>query len=273
MTQYEIKQNHEYNSTEIYFACKPTAEERAALKAIGCRWHSVKKCWYTRKSAEDIAVVLSHMPEENTAELPPLTLDTLPAPKKIEDGGLYDGWEGANARAWQSREELKKLILADFRRAGIRATIRAGRAVYLDKITVTVKIAPEEVKTFDEWRREYNGDDINFIYYLSGFGYIDYYTEDGQHKSINSNSLSSMPEADRDELAAVVVRGVYRRFIDVEQSAHIGSKKSESVLKSSAIDRLKLAEAIVNTYNHDCSKSMIDYFDRWIYDDYCIKIA
>ena len=163
--------------------------------------------------------------------------------------------------------------MADFRRAGIRATIRAVRTGYSDKITVTVKIAPEEVKTFEEWRSEYNGDDINFIYYLSSFGCIVYYTEDGQHKSINSNSLSAIPEADRDDLAAIVVRGVYQRFIDVEQSAHIGSKKSESVLKSSAIDRLKLAKAIVNTYNHDCSNSMVDYFDRWIYDDYCIKIA
>lgn len=44
-------------------------------------------------------------------------------------------------------------------------------------------------------------------------------------------------------------------------------------MKPAALDRLKLAEAIVNTYNHDCSNSIIDYFDRWIYDDYRVKIA
>lgn len=280
MTQYEIKQNPEYNSTEIYFDCKPTDEERGALKAAGCRWHSVKKCWYTRKSAEEIAAILGSAPagkrtaKPQPAEIPALTLDTLPALKKIENGGLYDGWEGANARAWKSREELKALLLADFRRAGIRATVRARRSGYNEKITVTVRIAPDEIKTFEEWRDEYRGNDIDFIDYLFGFGgWICYCAEDGQYKNIHSDTLHAMPEAERAELAGIIVRGVYRRFVDIEQDANTYFKKSASVLKKSAAERLKLTEAIVNTYNHDCSNSMIDYFDRWIYDDYCVKIA
>lgn len=80
-------------------------------------------------------------------------------------------------------------------------------------------------------------------------------------------------EAERAELCWEIIRGTYDRFIDIEQDANTYYKKSESVLKPAALERLKLAEAIVNTYNHDCSNSMVDYFDRWIYDDYCVKIA
>lgn len=279
MTQCEIKHNPEYNSTEIYFNAKPTESERAALKAAGCRWHGVKKCWYTRKTAEEVAAVLGGAPavsttaEQQPAKLPALTLDTLPARKEIDGAGLYDGWEGANARAWTSCEELKKLILADFRRAGIRATIRAGRAGDTRAMTVTIRITPDEVKTFAEWRSEYTGDDINFIDYLYGFGWICYRAEDGQYKNIHSDALHAMPDAERAELCRDIIRGTYDRFIDIAQDANTYYKKSESVLKPVALERLKLAEAIVNTYNHDCSNSMIDYFDRWIYDDYRVKIA
>ena len=190
MTAYRTEQNTEYNSTEIYFDTKPTDEERTALKAIGCRWHSVKKCWYTRKTAAEVADALGKGEERQPAKLPALTLDTLPKAKEIKDGGLYDGWEGANARKWSGRDELKTLLLGDFKRAGIRATVRAGRCGYDTKITVSVRISPDEIKTYDEWRAEYSGDDLNYIYSLYHFGWIDYReTDDEPYKNIHCEAL------------------------------------------------------------------------------------
>lgn len=282
MTKFEIKKNAEYNSTEIYFECKPTEEERAILKAAGCRWHSVKKCWYTRKDQEEISAILGGTASEGakerkkskiTVEPELLTLDKLPKAKKIEDGGLYDGWEGANARFWKDRKELKALILKDFKRAGIRATIRADKSGYSEKLVVTVQISENDVKTFEEWRQDYNGDDLNFIYYLFHFDRADYMTEEGKYSSISCEDLAKMPEEPKNELCKLILKSTYDRCIRIQQSANSWWQKSESVLKQSALDRLKLAEAIVSTYNHDCSNSMIDYFDRWIYDDYCVKIA
>ncbi|MGN0487008.1 MAG: hypothetical protein ACI4GB_07215 [Acutalibacteraceae bacterium] len=43
---YEIRENTQFNSKEIYFTGKPSQEVRDALKALKFRWHSVKKCWY-----------------------------------------------------------------------------------------------------------------------------------------------------------------------------------------------------------------------------------
>ena len=44
--KYEIKLNPEFNSFEISFDEKPSAEVREALKGLRFRWHSVKKVWY-----------------------------------------------------------------------------------------------------------------------------------------------------------------------------------------------------------------------------------
>ena len=37
--------------------------------------------------------------------------------------------------------------------------------------------------------------------------------------------------------------------------------------------KYKTVQAIVDSYNRDCSNSMVDYFDRDIYDHYTFKVA
>ena len=274
MTNYTTKFNEEFNSTEIYFESKPTESEREALKENRFRWHSVKKCWYGRKTAEEVAQILGGSERTETAKEKPLTLEDLPEAIQLEDGGLYDGLEGANCRKWRTRDELKMLLLADFKRAGIKATIRAKRSGWSEALTITVKIGSDELKSFEEWRGEYNGDDINFINYLSGFGWICYTDESGAYKDIHSDQLNAMEDGDeRRALCEMIIKSFYQRFITIEQDPNSYYKKSASVLKKSASDRVNLAKAIVSTYNHDQSNSMVDYFDRWIYDDYCVKIA
>ena len=53
-TYYEIKENNEYNSREVYFSGKPSAEVRDALKALKMRWNGCKRCWYGYTSERDI---------------------------------------------------------------------------------------------------------------------------------------------------------------------------------------------------------------------------
>jgi hypothetical protein len=56
---YEIRENSEYNSREVYFSGKPAAETREALKALKMRWHGKKSCWYGYATAEDIAAAIA----------------------------------------------------------------------------------------------------------------------------------------------------------------------------------------------------------------------
>lgn len=56
---YEIRENSEYNSREVYFTGKPAAETREALKTLKMRWNGKKSCWYGYATAEDIAAAIA----------------------------------------------------------------------------------------------------------------------------------------------------------------------------------------------------------------------
>lgn len=47
--------NQEHNGIEIIFDSRPDYEARTQLKAHGFRWHSVKKLWYAKQTADNIA--------------------------------------------------------------------------------------------------------------------------------------------------------------------------------------------------------------------------
>ena len=58
--------------------------------------------------------------------------NTLPTP---------DGWTGNKRHLWHTEQELKRLVLADLKAAGIRATVRFGRGGYSTRMTVTISIS------------------------------------------------------------------------------------------------------------------------------------
>ena len=61
-----------------------------------------------------------------------------------------DGWRGVKARTWRTDQELKAMVLADCKSAGIPVTVRFGRGGYTTSMTVTIKIKREEIATTDE---------------------------------------------------------------------------------------------------------------------------
>ena len=49
-----VEFNAECDGIEVYFPSKPSQATRDALKAAGYRWHSVKKCWYAKRTEEHL---------------------------------------------------------------------------------------------------------------------------------------------------------------------------------------------------------------------------
>ena len=49
-----VEFNTEFDGIEVYFFDKPSQETRDTLKAAGYRWHSVKKCWYAKRTEEHL---------------------------------------------------------------------------------------------------------------------------------------------------------------------------------------------------------------------------
>lgn len=275
--------NEEHNGIEISFNEKPGDIVRDELKKQGFRWHNVKKVWYAKNTTErlDLAERLATRNErideerkqcrkvaenrlEKIQEAEQAAPLVIPPSKFVDGGGLYDGWEGGNNRAWHSEQELKALLLQDFKRAGISATIRFRKGGYLTSLTVTIKIKPEEVKSFEEWGKDFH----------VAAGRWNYYTDENGHiRDIYGDKYYGLSEEEQEDLFDNIKKTSYDLAVHhLTESGNCHGHEID-VLTDAGNAKYSTVQAIVNSYNRDCSNSMVDYFDRDIYDHYTFKIA
>lgn len=254
---YTITNNTQFNSIEIAFDGKPAQEIRDALKSLKFRWHNAKKVWYGYVTEEQAREAIDQAGQ-------PLQI---PESKAVDGYGLYDGWEGGNNRKWTDNKQLKAFILSDLKKAGIPATLKFNRAGYLTSITVTIRISRKDLKPYEEWREEQK-DKILF----GSFPWITYTDENGKYKDILKDQVLSMDGEAFEQMRENILRTNYSLQVShLEDSTSHNS--NESVLTEDANKRFETVRAIVSSYNRDCSNSMIDYFDRDIYDHYTFKFA
>lgn len=255
---YTINRNEQYNSIEIAFDGIPSKETRDALKGLKFRWHSVKKVWY------------GYADEETARNAIDRTSDgvKIPEEKEVDPGTLYAGWEGGNNKRWSDEAELKRLLKEDFRKVGIKATIRSNRAGYLTSLTFTVQISPEEIKSFEDWKKE-NGDKIFF----GSFPWIGYTDENGNMKDIAKQEAYYKEGDEGERLRENIRRTVYGLEVKHLTEGGNSHKGTLDILTDAGNAKFEAVQAIVSSYNRDCTNSMIDYFDRDIYDWYTFKIA
>lgn len=195
--------------------------------------------------------------EADALEIPPV--------EAVDGGGLYDGWKGGKYGTWHSDQELKQLILADFKRAGIKATIRFHRGGYLTSLVVTIKMSTDAVKPFEAfndptWRPH-------------GHDWCGYTDADGSYHTIFGEAFWALSEDEQAELLPLIQRNRYDAALKSLQSAGSHHPGEEKLLTDEARKVYDTARAIVTSYNRDQSNSQIDYFDRDIYDSYCVKLV
>jgi len=254
---YRIEENKQYGSKEIYFTGIPSLQVRESLKALKFKWHGIKKCWYgfadearIREACGDVLV--------------------LPATKTVEHGTLYEGWEGGNCRSWHSDQELKQFILADLKKLGIKASIRFKKAGYLTSFVMTLTLKKDMVKSFEVWEADYN------FFSKSSFGWVYYIDDNGVQKDIHREQLLDLESSDPERFKKIIESAkkvAYENAVRNLSSSNCYFGGGLDILTEEGNNILDSAHAVVSSYNHDQSNSMIDYFDRSIYDDYSIKIA
>lgn len=275
--------NEQHNGIEISFNTKPGDIIRDELKNNGFRWHNVNKVWYAHKTdkrlelAERLATREERQNAERqaTREAAKRELErvqdnaeaaklVIPSSKFVDGGGLYDGWEGGNNATWHSEQELKALLLADFKRAGISATIRFNRAGYLTSLTVTIKISRNEIKPFEDWKKDFHVVAGRWNYYTD---------ENGRICDIYGERFYSLPDNEQAAMYENISRTMYD--LEVKHLTERGNCHGRNIdaLTEAGNAKYKTVCAIVDSYNRDCSNSMVDYFDRDIYDHYTFKIA
>ena len=250
---YTINVNEQYGSKEIYFDSKPAEAVREALKTLKFRWHKVKKCWYGFANENEINAALNNEPTEIEFE-------------KVEEGTIYEGWQGNRCREWATVEELKKLLQIEFKKNGYKVSIRQKRAGYLTALHFTITLSKKDIKPFEIWKLE------NETKIISKDGWLFYTCEDGKIGDIFSDNFYNLDPNDEKTKALKenIIKTAYRLSIEHLQNCTCGLPNTDS-LTASAAAKLKDIENIVSSFNHDQSNSQIDYFDRDIYDDYSVK--
>lgn len=254
---YEIRKNEAYNSFEIIFDGIPSAEIRNNLKGLKFRWNAAKKLWYGFESEETIRKALENVDGESETLV-------IPESKEIDPGTLYAGWEGGNYRKWKNDDELKAFIRDDFKKAGIKATIRQNRAGYLTSLTFTIQLEAGDIESYEDWKKN-----ITSVWKVSSVGgWVQYRDENNNIKDMHIQDAAERINNGEEKLLENILRTRY----DINKQHLTTNEARGDILTAKGKKKLETARAIVASYNRDCSNSMVDYFDRSIYDWYRFKV-
>lgn len=253
---YSIKINEEFKSVEVYFSGKPDTAVRTAMKSAKMRWNPTKKCWYSYLTSKEVKAILDDCEKLEIPETQYVT------EKESSQYDEWAGWTGGNSSKWNTDKELKGFLLADFKKAKIKATVRFNRAGYLTALTCTLKISKADIKTYDEWK------ELNIPFrnwgsqqpYTDADGNISYIWD----SEIDENDMTMMENIRYTTYKIAVMDMEHRRYATHQEC---------KLLKGKAARDYSLIRKIVTSYNYDSSDSQRDYFNRGIYDTYVLKIT
>lgn len=249
MIKYEIKENSEYGSYEIYFDGKPSEDVREALKAHKMRWNPKKECWYGFVNKNEIICAI--------------------VDKEEQDGGIvsegYMGstrWDGTKSKKYLYGSDLSREIRKDIKDSGVKG-VTVGCQTYSggQSVRVKFKTKPEDFVTFEDYVENFTERDLPYWVRL----------EDGT--SVDRSDVFYLPEEKRKHVIELAAKQSYDRF-RVE-------KKYPETLNHYCIDdyhmftdeflkKVHKVNSILDSYHYDDSNGMVDYFDTNFYREYSV---
>lgn len=251
---YHISENTEYNSREVYFAGKPAAETREALKALKMRWHSVKKCWYGYAAEHEIIAAIQSAEQENGGDGATVTTEGY-----MGGGAVYGSKSNLNLYG----ADLAAAIRADIKAAGIKGvTIRCESYSGGESIHATFTIDRgdlTEAPTADPTRAytcEFERLLIRYNYWTVGGEQITY------------KRFYEMSEAEQ-TATALKYHAERRERFATRQSLnqyHMSAEENPE-LSAAFLAKVEKVLAIIRAYRYDESNSMVDYFNTNFYYD------
>lgn len=257
MTTYEIRENHQYNSREVYFDGKPSRDTLAALKALKMRWNHVKACWYGFASESELINAIIKGDRDSVDA----------TGEKTEGATVYtDGYLGGGAVYGSKSDkhlygaDLSKAIREDIKAAGIKgASVRCKSYSGGQSITVTLTL-PESAYV----SREMFVDNYRIS---TSADWIDYEDEDGKHQTIHideyySNRISA-EEKEKIRISAALYK--YKREAESESDLNVYHLDKYNVYTAETIEIIKKVQAIITAYHYDESNAMVDYFNTNFY--------
>lgn len=242
---YNITQNTQFNSLEIYFDGKPSEAVRNVLKANKFRWHSVKRCWYGYGSEESIAAAITGA---STEEEPA----TVIGDGYMGGGSIY----GSKSNHHLHGADLSAAIRADLKKAGIKGvTVRCKTYTGGQSITATVKVDPDgyadRAEFIDGWKFPCGG-----WCYAPELG------------NIHGERFYSIDDADeRERIRLAMAAYEYDSKTGGRQGINHYYLADTAYLTEATRAKLQRINDIISAYRYDNSNGMVDYFDTNFYYD------
>ena len=257
MTNYEIKENPQYNSREVYFDGKPSRATLDALKALKMRWNHVKACWYGYAKECDLinAIITNDRDGEDITG------------EKTEGATVHtDGYLGGGA-VYGSKSDiplygaaLSKAIREDIKAAGIKgASVRCKSSSMTDDITVTLTLPRSAYVTAEQFAADYR--------IPTSAHWLDYEDEDGNRQTISIDKYysreTSAAEQENIRIGAAALE--YKREAESVNQLNKYYLDSYKVYSAETLKIIKKVSGIINAYRYDRSNAMVDYFDTNFY--------
>lgn len=249
MATYEIRENTQYNSNEVFFDSKPAAEVLTALRGLKMRWNPKKGCWYGFAAQDAIRAAIGEHDNELGGT--------------ISDGymGAYR-WDGNKSHNHLYGAELSKAIREELKRQGIKGCSVSCKT-YSGGQSVRVKVATTAADFVD--RDEYIN---NYSYKDLGYWL---YTEDGFQ--IHRDKWFALDADEQQRTLRIHAARCYD--YSISHDIDINHHHIDSYTEYTEAFRVKLHKinAILDTYNYNDSNGMVDYFDTNFYRDIEVKAA
>lgn len=269
---YTITKNAKYNSLEISFQSKPSAEVREALKALRFRWNGKAGIWYGYATEEATRAAIEGKEAPEAAEKPQKV--KRPAAASVID---LSGLENNKKTAYGA--DFAAILRADLKARGVSGvTIRCNRSGYTDSITATVKVSADDFRSAEEcaardgwgifFTRQENGwgptvDGVEYSHFYAGKE-----TENKKYITCGSAYNDSSAESNFHILRRFWLNEI-SRFDAINN--HNMTRARYIELTDAAFTRISAIVNIINSYNWDNSDPMSDYYDVGFYLDIDIK--
>ncbi len=263
MTNYEIRENRQYNSREVYFDGKPSRATLDALKALKMRWNHVKACWYGYAKEHELinAIIANDRDGEDITG------------EKTEGATVYtDGYLGGGAVYGSKSDkhlygaDLSKAIREDIKAAGIKgASVRCKTYSMGQSITVTLSLPKSAYVTKEQFAVDYR--------ISPSFCWIDYEDENGNSQSMHIEEYysdkTSAEEQEKIRISAAAYE--YHREAESENELNQYHLDKYTVYTPETMEIIKKVNAIICAYHYDESNAMVDYFNTNFYYSICTK--
>lgn len=246
---YEIRENKQYGSKEIYFSGKPSEEVRSALKALRFRWNHAKNCWYGFAAQNQIIAAITENEPDQLGGV-------------SSDGYLgASRWDGLKSGKYLYGAELSAAIRAELKAQGVSGcSVRVKTFSGGQEVTVTVKSSAFDYVPFDDFYSRFRYSDLP--------AWIDTGKE-----LVHRDEFIALCDGDGyDKYMTIAARNAYRQETGNIDLNYFYIDKYK-IFSDDFREKLHKINAALDTFHRDNSNSMVDYFDTNFYRTISIKRA